>query len=1133
MMRLLGIFTAVVAVTLTCGLGSVAVAGPPKAVPHAVRAMESRTFVLEAGQTKIELGKPFLIPESDSVTVDGAPLARGNDYRINTLRGSIVLVKPAAGGERLIVRFSRYPLPFAPVFASHVASGAAPLPLEPLVPPEGAREERRLKEPYQLRFSGSKTVGINVGSNRDLGLDQSLRVTMVGKVAKDLEVNAFLSDDNLPVQPEGNTEELKYLDKVYVQVKAKHTEVQLGDFTSGLSWSQFSSFQRELRGMAADVHARGDSFFAGGGVAKGRFRTVRFAGKEGVQGPYELLPARRFNAVVILPGTERVYCNGRSLKRGSENDYVIDYNRATVTFMERLPVTDDSEIVIDYEMSEDNYERSTVTGGWLSPRFGGALSMRAFFFQEGDDTENPVFGTLAAADRSILQAAGDDPSKAFTLGIEKVEVGKGDYVLVPADSVPAHFEFVDSEGDYRLEFYEAGALKGDYRVDGFSSRGYVKYRYAGEGKGDFRIGRFLPLPERKRLFTLGASAAKGSLFFDTEGDVSVHDKNLFSAGGDGDNIGQAMKFTGGFKEVKIPAARLSLSGEFSTLADRFTAPDKPRESYFYRDWGLEDVALSGRESIGGARFGLTGLRAWTLGGSYLSLSRGSELSARKVDVSGGLGDSETRGLALKAFSSSAGSDRERRFVQGSGVFSLWRLVPRLTLETERYRALTAAAPDTGRYYRQGVFSIAGRNIGAYRANLSLTRRLTDDIDSSGVDWLRSRENDEISFEGAFSEGGRIVELLATHRRSRDVRFDETSRYNLARFRGRDSWEKAGVAADVSYRLSAGQERTREKAVVFVGENQGDYDREGRDVGQKRGDYMLIYIPGGDTEPVRSVELSMQVSAGAGVRGLVGEREKSGFLGMLRREVSLDHFFSVLEKSRTGDLVGLYTLKPSLLQRNDLTVYGVNRLREECTLFNSSRIFKLRVSYTREDEEDNRLEGAFVEAFTRELRMRAESAPWDALSVTWEAGTGLRNRDALGFSEQDYRVETNSLAQIFSYRFNPSTRASLELGAERRADDISAAKQISYMATPSVASSIGERLNVASYLKITYTDVRSETGKPLFFLEEGLREDWSAMGQYRFSRNMSFGLNYTGRREKNYLGEVRTVHDLKVESRAYF
>ena len=1097
------------------------------------RALERRVFILKTGETRVELGEPFIVPGSDSVTVDGTPLVRGDDYRINTLRGSIVLVKSAAASQRLVVRFSRYPLPFAPVFVSHVAEGEASVPLEPLTPPAKPAEERRAAEPYQLRLSGSKTVGINVGSNKDLGIDQSLRVTMVGKVAKDLEVNAFLTDDNLPVQPEGSTEELKYLDKVYVQVKTKHAEVQLGDFTSGLSWSQFSSFQRELRGVSVAVGAHGESFFAGGGVAKGRFKTASFTGKEGVQGPYELLSAQRFNAVVILPGTERVYFNGRLLKRGSENDYTIDYNRGTVTFMERLTVTNDSEIIIDYEMSEDNYERSTVSAGWTSPRYSGALSLRAFFFQESDDTGKPVFGTLATADKAALQAAGDDPSKAFTSGIEFLGVGKGDYRLVAADSLPEHYEYDATGGAYRLVFYGVGAGTGDYVVDGFTAHGEVKYRYAGEGKGNFRIGKILPLPERNRLVTLAAAAARGALFLDAEENVSVHDRNLLSTADDGDNAGSAMKLSGGLKDLRIPAARLTLAGEFSSLSDRFTSPDKSRESYFYRDWGLENVPLVGREEIGGARISLAGTSAWNIGGSFLSLSRGRALSANKGELAGGVGDMQTRGLSFKGFSSSSGNERERRFAQGSGVLSFWHLAPRLTLESERYKALPAGAPDTGRYYRQGVVSIAGRDIGAYRANLSYARRLTDGIDSSRVKWFRSQESDEINFDGGLSSGGRILELLATHRMSRDVRFDETASYNLARFRGRDAWEAAGLATDVSYRVSSGQERTREKTVVFVGANRGDYDKEGNEVGQKRGDYMLLYIPGAETEPVRTVELSTQVSVGAGVRGLSGAASGGGILGRLRREVSLDHFFSVLEESRTTDLIGLYLLRPSILQRDDLTIYGINRLREECTLFNSSKIFKLRISYSREDEEDNRLQGSSAGTFTRDVRTRIESAPWEALAVTWEVGVGLRERRATGATEQNYRVETNSLSQILNWRLTPSTRLSAELGAEQRTDGVTSAKQISYMATPALNSSVGERLNIASFVKFTYTDVQSGQTKPLFFLEEGLREDWSAMAQYRFSRNMSFGLNYTGRREKGYAGEVGTVHDLKIECRASF
>jgi hypothetical protein len=1135
MMRAVRILSAFALLGLICGPAHAAPGKVGKSYSAGNRVRESRSFVLTDGQSKIDFARPFIVPGTDSVTVNGVPLRRGDDYRINTLKGSIVLVKPAVAGDRLVARFSRYPLPFFPVFAAHVAEGASSLPLEVTRPPLAQSRERRVAEPYQLRLSGSKTVGVSIGSNKDLGLDQSLKVTMVGKVAKDLEVNAFLTDDNFPVQPEGNTEELKYLDRVYVQVKSRHAEVQLGDFSSGLSWSRFSAFQRELRGVTANVGVLNQSFFVGGGVTKGRFKTVSFQGREGVQGPYELLPAQRFNGVVILAGTERVYCNGRLLKRGSENDYTIDYGRGAVTFVERVPVTDDSEIVIDYEISEDSFERTTLLAGWTSARFGDVLGLRAFFFQEADDSGNPVSGALSASDRDTLASAGDDSSKAFSSGIEHVEAGKGDYVL--ADSLPTHYEFDDTTGaaDYRLEFYEVKAGTGDYRTDGFSRRGAVKYRYTGAGKGDFRIGRFLPLPERLRLFSLGASAGKGAFFLDAEGNVSVHDKNLSSSVDDGDNAGKALRLEGGVKDIRVPAARLLLSGEFSTLDDRFTSPDKPRESYFYRDWGLEGLPLAGRENIGGARIGLKGNQAWHIDGSYLSLSRGSALAARKGDVGAGLGAMDSRGLAVRAFNSSAGNERERRFAQGSGIFSFWHVAPQLTLESERYRVLSAASPDTGRFYRQGVFSLAGRNVGAYRANLSLSRRETDFLDSTRTQWRHERENDEIGFDGGYSAGGRILELLFNHRNNRQPQSGETSSDNLARVRGRDAWEKAGIAADVGYRIGSGEERTRRRAVVFVGENQGDYDKEGREVGQKRGDYMLIYLPGADKERVRTVEFSMQVSTGAGVRGIGGEQGNGGLIGALKREVSLDHSFSVIEKSRTGDLFGLYTLRSSLLQRDDVTVYGINKLREECTLFNSSNIFKLRLTYSREDEEDNRSEGSSIEAFMREFRVRAESAPLNALAITWEAGTSLKTRTAGDLSEQQYRVETLSGAQVLHYRLNPSTRFSFELGAEKRSDAVSEANQVSYMATPSLSSSVGQGFNAAALLRFTYTDAASDAGegKPLFFLEQGMREDWSLMGQYRFSRNVSFGLSYTGRREKDYTGEVKTVHDLKMESRAYF
>jgi len=1125
----------VIVVLVLIGPG-VAKAEPPPGptpIPQSDRFRQSCTFTLAEGQDRIELAHSFIIEGSDSVRIDGRLLSRGDGYRIDNLKGTVVLVREAEGGENLLISYRRYPFPFKPVFASRMPGDYSPLDISR--PGKKGREKAKSvdRDPYRLRLSGSKTVGFSVGSNRGLGIDQSLKVTMVGKIAKDLEVNAFLTDNDLPIQPEGNTEELKHLDKVFVQVKSKHTQVELGDFNSSLNWSDFTSYNRELRGINTKVRVGGQLFYAGGGMAKGRFRTASFMGREGVQGPYELISSGEYGINVILSGTEMVFLDGRLMKRGSENEYTIDYNRGTVTFTEKVPVTADSEIVIDYQMGERDYERTILTAGWESPRFGDALELRMGFFRESDDSDNPVTGDFSDEEMEVLAFSGDDPDSALASGIQKVDPGAGNYVLVPADSLPEHFEFADSAGDYRLRFYEVGSGEGDYAKDGFSVTGQVKYTYVGAGRGSFRIGRKLPLPESKQLFSLRATAEKGYFFMDAEGDVSHHDGNTASDIDDGDNTGGAFRLEGGVRRMPVHFADLSLLGDFSSLDDRFTSPDKTRKPYFYRDWNLENVPLSGRESIGGVRIELVKGGLWSVGGGHKFLSRGEDLSARKSEVEASVGDLTARGLKVVAMESRTGDERDRKFARGEGVFSFWHVAPRAVFDTERYRSFVWSGPDTGRYYYRSVFSIDGRNIGGFRGGISYSNRHTDNMMISGGDWYDAREDEEIRLNAGYTGGNKIVELFMSHRRNEDLRYGSTSRSDLARVRHRDSWLSSAVTSDIGYRISSGEERRQEKAVVFVGENEGDYDSEGREVGKKRGDYMVFYLPGGDRQAVRTVELNWRLSLGRGLRGIGGDSGRGGFFSAVRRNVSCDHFFSVTEKSSTDDLTALYTLSPRVLQRDDVTLYGMNRLRQEWSFLNGVKKYNLRLTYSREDIEDNRMEGAGEERYSREVNLRADFAPFQSLTISLEGGSSMSEKLSSTAYDQDYRVDKVKAAQTTNYHFSPATTVSLELGYEGKNDRISSAEQSSISAEPALNSSIGKRLHVTAFLKLTYTDSKTDEDKPLFFLEEGLREDWSVTGQYRFSRYVSFGANYTGRREKDYMGEVKTVHAFKMESRAHF
>lgn len=1125
------------ALLITCFLSFATVNAEPIAVGKAAsssNSLERRVYRLSMGQTRIELGRSFIVPESDTVMLDGRLLKRGDDYRINFLRGTIILLRAATGNEILEVRFSRWPFPFDPVFVSNIADRLAEGSEETRIEPVPGRV--RSEEPtaaHRLNVSGSKTVGISIGTAKDLSLDQSLKLTMVGEVAKDLEIKAYLTDDDLPVQPFGNTEELKQLDRVLVQVKSKHSRVELGDFSSSRTLSSFSSFKRDLRGLAADVGIMGQSYEAGAGMARGRFKTVRMVGRDGVQGPYELLPAQRFNSVTILAGTEAVYCNGRLLRRGYENDYVIDYGRGTVTFTERVPITADTEIVVDFEISEFGYRRSTVFSSWNSSKLRNVLSVKASFFEESDDRSKPLSGNLSEQDKESIASAGDDPDSAITPGVELVEPGKGDYLIVAAGTDTVHFVFSEENGEYKLEFLDAGPGKGDYATDGFSSRGFVKYRWVGSGKGSFRIGRKLPLPERKRIFSLGASGGSEKLYFEAEGAASEYDRNIFSAIDDNNNTGVAFHLSAGIRDHEIAAARVSLLGEYSQVGRDFSSVDRLREAYFYRDWGLEDEPLEGAETIAGTRLSVIGVSGWNAAASYERLTRGSHIKANKSELTGALGSLESRGLAFRGMISDAGRARERRFAGSTGAFAFWHLLPKISLESEHYLKQTKAAVDTGRDYRQGTVSIAARDVGQYRMTLSFSRRMTDLLDTLSGDWFEARQSDELSVDGGYSKGSRLFELLASQRRNREFRAGNSDTYNLARLRFRDSWPWSGFAADLSYRISRGEERTIERSVVFVGEKQGDYDASGREVGQKRGDYMLVYVPGAALVSVNSVELSFQASFGAGIRGVGRSREATGLWSRLSENFSWDHLFSVIEKSRTEDLASLFLLRPSLLQRDDLTLYGATKIREECTLFGSSRIFKLRISYSREDEEDNRTEGSGLEFFSRDLRVRAETAAWDRVALSLESRTSISRRSYSFAQAERYNIETVGLSQETSYRLGPSTRFSLSLEGEARSDDFSSARQKSFSLVPSFSTSLGARFNCALSFRMTYTDDESPSGKPLFFLEQGWRQDWSLIAQYRASNNISFGLTFTGRREKDYIGEVTTVNDLKVESRAYF
>jgi hypothetical protein len=174
--------------------------------------------------------------------------------------------------------------------------------------------------------------GFTVGSNRDLSLNSGFRLQLNGKLSNDIEIVAALTDENTPIQPEGNTQKLQELDKVFIELRSKNVVGTLGDINVDFTNTEFANFTRKIQGVKGYVdYGLGDAQLSGA-ISRGKFNTNKFNGVDGVQGPYRLIGKENEINILVLSGTERVYIDGIAMTRGDQADYTIDYGIGEITF---------------------------------------------------------------------------------------------------------------------------------------------------------------------------------------------------------------------------------------------------------------------------------------------------------------------------------------------------------------------------------------------------------------------------------------------------------------------------------------------------------------------------------------------------------------------------------------------------------------------------------------------------------------------------------------------------------------------------------------------------------------------------------------------------------------------------------
>ncbi len=463
-----------------------------------------------------------------------------------------------------------------------------------------------------IQYNGSFGRELSFGNSQNAVVNSNFQLQINGMLKDSIEIAAALTDNNLPVQPDGTTQQLNEFDQVFLQFRKKNWQLNLGDIDIRQNNMYFLNFYKRLQGVSFQVQNKlsptlQSSTLVSGSIAKGKFTRNVLQGLEGNQGPYRLTGANNELFFIVLPNTERVYLDGELLQRGEDQDYIINYNTAEVTFMPRRMITKDSRIQIEFEYADRNYLNANL---YLNEELtvNKKLKLKVGAFNNSDAKNSPINQTLDVKQKQLLYDIGDSINRAFyptavmdTLTGNKILYQKI-YVANGQDSF-YRYSTDPSLARFALGFSNVGAGNGNYTEDFTGANGKV-FKYvatvAGVKTGQYEPVQLLVTPKKQQLLSVGAEyAINGTSTLKTELALSNYDVNTFSGKNGGDDAGLAAKvqFNNVADLAKSSGLQLVSSFDYEHVEQKFKPLERLRYVEFTRDWGLPLVLLPATENI--------------------------------------------------------------------------------------------------------------------------------------------------------------------------------------------------------------------------------------------------------------------------------------------------------------------------------------------------------------------------------------------------------------------------------------------------------------------------------------------------------------------------------------------------------
>lgn len=1017
------------------------------------------------------------------------------------------------------------------------------------------QESQKKNIPFEgLNTSGSITRGVTIGNNQNTVLNSTLDLQITGKLSEKVSLRASLQDNNIPLQDGGYSQKLDQFDTVFMELFSDKWNIRAGDVFLENKKTQFLNFNKKVQGIAANFDFGTDenktNVFASAALVRGQYAKSNFVGQEGNQGPYKLKGSNGELYVLVISGSERVYVNGILLKRGENNDYVIDYNAGEIIFTPLFTITSEMRITIEYQFSDQNYTRFVTYAG--ATHENKQWSFGGYLYSENDLKDQPLQQNLTTEQAQILVNAGDNQALMTSPSAypDSYSDNKILYRKILVNGIEV-FEYSNNPQDvlFNVRFSLVGNNSGNYILKNADAIGRI-YEYV-EPVNAIPQGNYEPViplvaPTKIQVATfLGkykspkSSGEKTAVDF--EFGLSNNDKNLFSSIDDINNQGLAGKINAR-QRLFSEHWKIDAFANYQFVQKNFSSVERLYNIEFNRDWNL-GVTAFGNQSylVSGLQFTLPEKGKFVYQFEKLDFSK--SFSGNRHIVNGLFKlknwTIQEQGSFLKSDASTSNSQFVRNQAQVRYHFDKNWIggSSRLEDNQEKVKSTNQFLALSQRFSEYGLFAGRGDSTKVFvemgflkRANDSLQNGILQRVNSSKTYILKSKLIQNSKSDLSFFMNYRVLDFVDASKKS-ESSLNSRVVYN-------DRFFKQLIQSTTVFETNSGSIPQQEFTFLEVPVGQGvytwnDYNNNGIQELQEfevapyidQAKYIKVYLPNRIYIKTHQNKFSQSLAL-----NLNQWQNETGFKKTMSHFYNQTSFIIDRKIKNEGDN---FDINP--FNNSAVNALGLNSSFRNSLFFNRGKQnHSVTYSYI-VNQNKNLLSIGSQEAKNSSNQLQyfhLYKNSWLFGFFTKTIQTSIQSEN---YPEKNFEIKGYQLAPKISYLFSKSTSWDLFYELQNKENQIGNLETL-------LQNRFGTSFTYAGKNKLTMNGeisfyqnkfVGNEFSSVGFQMLEGLQSGqnltWRFLLQKSLTQFLDINLNYLGRKSES----SQTIHTGNVQLRAYF